>query len=420
MRSIYHVILLFTVFSYAAHAANVTVTGPTNPCPGVATTYTATASAFGVALPGCFQFTFKLNGSVVQVSGGISCPCSSNLTSGSQTVTWPGQGVTEVFVRFLVKNEPGCILNQPVYITGSHWGQSIVPGMQSLSDAQGGLNFCTPGQSKTVTVDPITGCLWHHRYDWIVPAGWTVATNPVGASTPIPGGIRTHSNTVTITAPATLLPKFTGNYFITVKTEPEPEWPNSKAKQITRQIWVGAPSEILVNGPTLVQPGSSNNYTATPWTAQPSFNAQGVLANGINWSFPWTATNAGWQCGSCVGETASTTAGTLSTFVTATAQNACGSSVRNYEVFVQQTGCPPEGCEEPFFVHPNPSKDELTVKLKGESSVLLMDDQGNRVFSAKSKEKTIKIQVGQFKNGKYFLVVVNKEGQDRRQIIINH
>jgi hypothetical protein len=419
MRSIYPFLLLFSILSYVAGAADVTVTGPAATCPGEPTTYSATATAFGVALPGCFQFTFKLNGQVVQANGGIGCPCSSNLTSGQQTVTWPGPGTTEVFVRFLAKNEPGCIINQPLFITGTHWGNAVVPGMQTLTDSQGGLTFCTPGQTKTITVAPITGCNWHHSYDWIVPAGWTVAPT-IETSTPITGGIRTRDHVVTITAPATLSPGFSGGYSITVRTEPMPEWPDSKAKSITKQIWVGAPAQILVNGPTVVQAGSTNDYSVTPWTGQPAFSSQGVMSTGLLWTFPLTSTNAGWNCGGCVGQTASVVAGSLSTYVTATAQNSCGSATRNHEVFVQQTGCPPEGCEEPFFVHPNPSKDELTVSLKGEGSVVLVDDQGNKVFSVKSKEKVIKIPVRQYKNGKYFLLITTKEGHQRRQIIVSH
>lgn len=198
-----------------------------------------------------------------------------------------------------------------------------------------------------------------------------------------------------------------------------------------KSIWVGKPYDFLVQGPTLVQAGSFNFYEMKKWgwptnPSYPTFTEQGVTSNGFTWSFGWPATSAGWNCGNCVGEHNTIQAGNQSTYVTAHIQNTCGITTRNYEVFVQQVDCPPGGCEEPFFVYPNPSSEELTVSTnlssgKSIAEVTLVDSHGAIVYSSKLRGKEqIKIPVQELKNGLYYLSVSQGGTIRQRQIIIRH
>lgn len=194
-----------------------------------------------------------------------------------------------------------------------------------------------------------------------------------------------------------------------------------------KPVWVGKPYDFLVQGATLVTAGSVNYYNVVKWgtppnSAYPTFSEQGVISpTGFTWSFGWPATNAGWECWGCMGEYITIQAGSLSTVVTAHVTNTCGTRTRNYEVFVQQENCPPGGCEEPFFVYPNPSSEEISVSSKlanGEtpSEVKLVDSEGTVVYKGTSNGE-IKIPVSGLKKGIYFLRV-NQNGTTKQQRVI--
>lgn len=200
---------------------------------------------------------------------------------------------------------------------------------------------------------------------------------------------------------------------------------------IRYNVWAGKPYDFLVNGPTLVQAGSFNFYEMKKWgwptnNSYASFTEQGIAPSGFTWSFGWPPTSAGWNCGACTGEYNTIQAGSQSTYVTAHVQNTCGTATRNYEVFVQQVDCPPGGCEEPFFVYPNPSSEELSISTSSTdketvSEITLIDSQGTIVYTSKVKSKEhIKISVKEFKNGLYYLKVNQNGTTTQRQIIINH
>jgi hypothetical protein len=197
----------------------------------------------------------------------------------------------------------------------------------------------------------------------------------------------------------------------------------------SRNIWLGTPHKPLVSGPTLVTASSTNNYSAMPWGSQPPFLEQGVSSSGYEWTFPLTATNAGWQCFGCIFETSAVQAGSLSTWVSLRTQNTCGySPITNYEVFVQQENCPPGGCEEPFIVYPNPSSEELMISSNSAdaandvSSVTLVDANGSLVYKNEPNKtmRQIKIPVREFKNGTYYLTVIQKGKAIKKQLVISH
>jgi hypothetical protein len=188
-------------------------------------------------------------------------------------------------------------------------------------------------------------------------------------------------------------------------------------------VWVGRPFDFLVSGQNLVTASSYNNYSSVLWNEQPSFTEQGVSS--FAWSFPLTSTNAGWDCYGCTGQVVGVTAGAKSTIVRAQGQNACGTTIKDFEVFVQQENCPPGGCEEPFSVYPNPSSDELTVSTSSTgtetySEISLVDSNGMVVYSTRLKDKEpVKIPVRGFKNGMYYLSITQNGTTKQRKIIIN-
>lgn len=198
--------------------------------------------------------------------------------------------------------------------------------------------------------------------------------------------------------------------------------PCGTAPAVRYNVWVGKPYDFLVSGPTVVPASSYNNYSAVEWNNQPSFTGQGVGSGGFSWSFGYPPTSAGWNCFGCTGQTVLIQAGSQSTYVTGQVANTCGSTQRNYEVFVE---CPTGDCEEPFFVYPNPSSDELTVssssKDSSASEITLTDSNGTVVYSARTKgDGQIKIPVRGYKNGTYYLSITENGTTKQRQIIINH
>lgn len=200
-----------------------------------------------------------------------------------------------------------------------------------------------------------------------------------------------------------------------------------------KAVWVGNPYEFLVEGPTLVTTGSYHYYNVKKWgtppnSTYPSFSEQGVNSNGFTWSFDWPATSTGWDCSNCSGEYITIQAGSQSTYVTAHVQNACGTTTRNYEVFVQQENCPPGGCEEPFIVYPNPSSSELAISIPSVSSkslltkVTVVDSNGSAVYTrtVERNTNTVRIPVKDLKEGIYYLSLIQGRTVKKQQIIIQH
>lgn len=200
-----------------------------------------------------------------------------------------------------------------------------------------------------------------------------------------------------------------------------------------KNVWVGKPYDFLVEGATLVTAGSYNSYNMKKWGTPPNpiylpFTEQGVGVNGFTWSFGLPSTSAGWDCFSCTGEYITIKAGSLSTWVTAHVENTCGITTRNYEVFVEQEGCPPGGCEEPYIIYPNPSSEELMISSTSSdgnsnlSSVTLVDSNGTIVYvnQPDKSKRNLKIPVKEFKNGIYYLTTIQNGKTVQKKIVIKH
>lgn len=194
---------------------------------------------------------------------------------------------------------------------------------------------------------------------------------------------------------------------------------------IRYDVWIGKPYDFYVFGPTIVAANSiANQYSAAIWNGQPSFADQGVTDNGFSWYFGHPPTSNGWNCFECTGQTILIQAGSQSTIVTGEVTNACGSTIRNYEVFVE---CPSGDCEEPFIIYPNPASDEFIISTslkdtEGAFEVILTDSQGVVVYKMNVETNLghIKVPVMQLKSGVYFLRMKQGGRFTQKQIIINH
>jgi hypothetical protein len=102
---------------------------------------------------------------------------------GNHYRDWPHatQGNFQINVSFTLFNLLPC----PSYSYGSLSGYVRVVVPEVMFDANGGLSFCSSGQTRTVSVPNVpynspNYCNWHHKYDWIVPNGWSVAPTTTG------------------------------------------------------------------------------------------------------------------------------------------------------------------------------------------------------------------------------------------------
>ena len=284
----------------------------------------------------------------------------------------------------------------------------VVP--EVMFDANGGLSFCSSGQTRTVSVPNVpynspNYCNWHHKYDWIVPNGWSVAPTTTGEPfTVIPGGIRTLATSVNVTAPSTALsPGFTGNYFITVRTEPAWQWP----KEITRQIWVGTyGSSLTIAGTSAVCPGNIYTYTATPPGGQQAYGQSYSWTKPSNWSIQSQAVNYITlqlpQYNPDYGP------------VQVSVNNGCGTTVNGITAF------PGYGCGSYLMnIFPNPVQEEITVEMTATdaalnsqelpkiSEVRLVNFDGETVRSSNKVDGTVKLNVRGLKKRSIFFACSN-------------
>ena len=148
-------------------------------------------------------------------------------------------GPVKIRIRFKGVNDPLCHFNSPDVKWVDVNVRVLSPGPIS------GLVFCSPNETRTLSIPGILpfnqpqSCYFHHKYDWIVPSGWSVISTGGEPFTAIDGGIRTFATSVLLTAPSTLMPGSTGNYNVIVRTEPA--WPYPT--QSSGMIWVASPGQ---------------------------------------------------------------------------------------------------------------------------------------------------------------------------------
>lgn len=348
--------LLFFLLSSTVFAADLHISGPTEVCPNTDYTYTASASNIFGARNGDFQWKFWHNNQVIAIIGYIDCDNNSQVSSS--TVTFNSGMLTGAFkieVRFHGRNDIGCgISTESRNVTV----RVATPGPIS------GLLFCSPGETRTLSIPGIPNtaelCNFHHKYDWIVPAGWSVTpSNPSTGYIPITGGIRTFATSVSVTAPSTISQ---GGYNVIVRTEPAWPW----TTQSTGEIWVGKPMiDGSYNGQLLrfllpdedIIPYNDvcNGYSTTcnmSFRGSSSGNWQKISSNpsSLSWSQSGNDLNFYFWA---VGQTSS---------YRLTTSNVCGSTT-NYYYFksIDCSGGGGDPCNPSFSVSPNPSSNTVNI-----------------------------------------------------------
>ncbi|HEY5744500.1 MAG TPA: T9SS type A sorting domain-containing protein [Chryseolinea sp.] len=414
------IFLLCIVATSVAFATTITVSGPTQVCPNQSYTYSASASNTFGSVPGIFQFTFYKNGVIVGHTGNLDCTSTNLTTSASAAVTWPNElGAVQVKVDF---RDLGCGLTSTVYYNAniSVW----TPGQIS------GLLFCSSGQTQIVSIPGIpfntaAACFYHYKYDWILPAGWTAVPADGNGYETITGGIRSFATSIYLTAPAsTLATGYTGNYNVTVQSEPLWPFPVSS----TGKIWVGAPT---ITGPTRVGPcgDETYNYSATLVTGATytwTFNNPNLLGQPQESTFSIDAGDA-------------VPGGNPFTLGVSMHYGGCTLTTSKTGSYIKKT---PDQCSGSggggqlisLNVYPNPTADQLRIEsmsVDGEEA-LVQDETMPEDFSAKlldangqvrkagtSRGGKLSLDTHDLARGIYYLHLKRGDQTTREQIVID-
>jgi hypothetical protein len=369
--------------------------------------------------------------------GGIQCPVPFPGSSSSSATFNFGNisGTIKIKVQFSGVGDLICDISTKWYTVTV---RNFYPGAIS------GLLFCSPGQTQQLSIPGITpfntatSCYFHHRYDWIVPEGWTVIPTNNQFYEPIENGIRTFSKTVLLTAPSNPLQQgYEGNYNVTVKTEPQ--WPYQGTSIGT--IWIGSPqqahySQIYIPGfygenPITLAKGSLYQFNIEPVIGASSY--QWELPQGFTFMsnqnttyesvFIWTGNQSGTFVLKCYPQGI---CGTIGTGYSSLYINLPGSG--------GGSGTP--GCEEPpclvpqpLRVFPNPAKGQITISLATEQSnftageeteITLYNKFQQKIYSTKTTNLEIVIPTNTLPNDIYHLMIRNKKESVTRQIIIEN
>lgn len=410
--------VLFSFCLTSSYAADISFSGETEVCPGTDYTYTASASnAFG-ARKGAFEWTFWRDNQIIGSFGApiVDCPANPGISTSTVTFNWGTiLGSVKIRVRFKGVNDPLCQFNSPDVKWVDVNVRVISPGPIS------GLVFCSPNETRTLSVPGILpfnsaqSCYFHHKYDWIVPSGWSAIPTGGQPFTSIEGGIRTFATSVLVTAPSQLAPRYDGNYNIIVRTEPAWPYPTES----TGKIWVGIPnltsltydgqltSNSCSNGLYQSFTGGDHVLSATgsgtdnyPAFILNSFGSPYVHgdANGNNFNF----------------NVNSKFVNAFEFTISSNISNACGTTASctyftNWATFTS-----------PF---PNPSDNEFMLQLGNEGSlktISLYNVRQEQVFLTSTTEKELIIETGLLQSGFYVVKIVSNDRMATYHLQIRH
>ncbi len=199
-----------------------------------------------------------------------------------------------------------------------------------------------------------------------------------------------------------------------------------------KSVFVGTPDPIMILGDNFINPGQEKYFEMSPYlnggpTYHPSFAEQGIT--GYEWAFLLN-TSPGWQYfnGNYIGTWAM--ADNNSQMLMARSQNGCGYSDYAYhEIWVNNPDCPPATCEQPFVVYPNPSEDDLFIKIRRkqplppENSSVVGNDGVTSAQSLQLQQSpdAINKSVGSIDESKskdYFLKRLDDENNQKSHVII--
>lgn len=113
------------------------------------------------------------------------------------------------------------------------------------------------------------------------------------------------------------------------------------------------------------------------------------------------------------------------------AENGCGESAWFYkDFFPNPNNCSGASASQSsiYSFSPNPANDELTISkndsgdpadTSDKSEIVIHDSFMNKVYQLITSDDVIKIPVGNFPEGMYFLEIANKKGVIRERILIS-
>ncbi len=184
---------------------------------------------------------------------------------------------------------------------------------------------------------------------------------------------------------------------------------------INKPLWIGLPNGGIA-GPDVVYPQQNYFYeNATPSSIDGGFDYQWTIYGGVFNGINYNTAIAFWN------ET-----GTIHLDY----ENLCGRINTIMEVTVTTEG----GCNPCTIIqtYPNPASDELNIVFNLDvedapdatsvsgNEVALVNSNQRVVYSTVTKANEITINTTELPDGKYFLIVKNKNGTDARQILIKH
>jgi hypothetical protein len=396
-------------FSFAAQAASISISGQQGTCPNTTITYTASATNIFGSVAGCWEWLVYENGQWTSYHGSTPCPCptgASAQSSSSFSVQFATLGLRIIKARFSTSSLGFCDTGDASMYTDVRSYE--VP---LAADVTGGLSFCNQNQTKTVSIDYSPICGWNNQYDWTVTSGWGVIASGGQTYSSITNGIRTPSPSVQLTSPSsTLAPAFSGNYSVTVASEPN--WPYPS--QTNRLIWIGSPSGAIENIDNPI-PGYFSTSQYYTFVASPSgyFSASSwsvtggyIVSTGTDWvQVQFTVYNS-------------------YATVSATISNDCGSTEGSMSVLVGQAGCPPgDICDN--LIYPNPSDESLRVSL-GESpsksavEMSVFDSNSELVLKEIHKTREFQVPVKHWREGVYYVHLQRDGKSSTKRIIVQH
>jgi len=360
MKTIFFAIALLTILHQLSFA-EVTLSGPTQVCPGIQYTYSANGHwPFGTA--GCFQFIFYSDGVIVGASTPLDCDCSRDESTDSEPFIWPSLTSNAlVEVRFIPRNWPGCDYYVDVL--------PVVVGLATPSIIAGDINIC-PGATSTYNTgsDPDAD-----SYTWEVPYGWSVN----GISGPVVTG---QTNIVSLTAASS------GAGFATMKVKKNSSYCGESAYK-TRLI-------ELDYTPTV--------YSSTTCSSNPEFSAMSAGAVSYYWEVPsnWylpgdptTPMIIAYNYGN-------------PGFVVCYTETICGNTTQGYVAY-DVWGCGLSlGADQNRLAFPNPMTDELVLRNENGlpiSNIYLVDEQNETVKKVDGLKKKITVDTSDLKPGTYYL-----------------
>lgn len=423
----------------------ITITGGRSiVCPGYdpdrENSYTAKATYSFLKLPvnGCFFWSILENGTWNDLDPD-GCTASSPTNEGTAVITWNSTGASQIKVIFVPNNFVGGIFYTAYKNVAV---QEFNPGQ--IKDSDGGLGFCSSGETKTLTVPGIsnsvgTACVWHHKYTWEAPVGWTIFVNGQNRGQTYTGG-----RSVQVRAQASsLASKYSGNYWITVRTEDAWPWPGESR----RRVWVGKPDmgSNTVEGPEQLTPGLRATYVVNGTRGATSYNW--TIPSGCYSNYCWEIVSGQ---GTKIINIAAGDPGYEA--IQSRALNKCGSDSRYLFVTVQDSGSgggsggsgDPDPCVSTLSISANPHQkgngkgngggvvvyvieppdDPCQTMLTTSENepiniVEVYNQQGELKFHGEYKDDEFTIEDGALDNGVNVLFVQHKGELLTKRILIN-